>query len=69
VNAVTNSTTTECPQCKSTEIGLGKQGGHANVHPANKLSIGTEVEHKVCTNCGLLIESYVKNPQKFKNTL
>jgi len=66
---LTNSTVTECPKCKCTELGLGKQGGYGNVHPVNKMSIGTEVEHKLCTNCGFIIESYVKNPPKFKNTL
>jgi len=64
------SIATECPSCKSTDLGKGKQTGYGNVYPVNKISLsGSEIEHILCTNCGYIIGSYVKKPEKFKDTL
>ncbi len=52
---------TECPKCGGT--------GYADILPSNKISFGSEVEYTICTECGFIIESYVKKPEKFKGTL
>ena len=58
-----------CPKCRSSEFGKGKQNGNANMFPVGKMSLGSEIEHLLCTNCGYIIESYVKSPGKFKGTM
>ncbi|WP_449536334.1 transcription initiation factor TFIIIB [Ferdinandcohnia sp. Marseille-Q9671] len=60
---------TECPKCGGNELGRGKQSGYAAMYPENKMSLGSEVEYIICTECGLIIESYVRKPEKFKGTL
>lgn len=59
---------TECPKCNNTELGKGKQTGMGVIIPYGKASFGVEVEHIICSDCGLIIESYVKKPEKFKGT-
>ncbi|MCA0969315.1 transcription initiation factor TFIIIB [Halobacillus litoralis] len=60
-------TTDTCPKCGGKELGRGKQNGYAVVTPTHKaISFGSEVEHVLCTDCGFIIESYVKQPEKFK---
>lgn len=59
---------TECPKCGGKELGKGKHSGYAVMYPDNKMSIGSNVEYILCTDCGFIIESYVKKPGKFKGT-
>ena len=59
---------TECPKCGGKELGKGKHSGSGSMFPYNK-AFGVDVEHIICTECGFIIESYVKNPKKFKGTL
>ncbi|TLS37078.1 transcription initiation factor TFIIIB [Pseudalkalibacillus caeni] len=61
--------TTECPKCGSQDLGKGKQNAYGFMYPANKVSMGSEIEYLICTACGFIIESYVKKPEKFKGTL
>ncbi|MGC5326880.1 transcription initiation factor TFIIIB [Brevibacillus sp. SYSU BS000544] len=57
----------QCPRCGSYEIGKGKQAGDAAVIPLNKLfAFGSAIFHRICTNCGYVIDSFVENPSKFK---
>ncbi len=57
----------ECPKCGGTDIGKGKQAGYAVMYPENKVvSLGSDIIHVICTDCGFMIESYVKKPEKFK---
>ncbi|MBT2684762.1 transcription initiation factor TFIIIB [Bacillus sp. ISL-37] len=57
----------ECPKCGGTEIGKGKHAGYAVMYPENKvMSLGSEILYVICTDCGFIIESYVKKPEKFK---
>jgi len=58
-----------CPKCRSSELGKGKQNEYAYMFPVGKMSFGSEIEHLICTSCGYIIESYVKNPKKFKGTM
>lgn len=60
---------TECPKCGGKELGKGKHSGYAAMYPYNKMSFGSDVEYIICTECGFIIESYVKKPEKFKETL
>ncbi|GKV69773.1 hypothetical protein NCCP2716_22710 [Sporosarcina sp. NCCP-2716] len=64
-----NQTPTACPKCGSQELGRGKQNGYAVMSPVSKVRFGSAVEYLLCTDCGYIIESYVKNPEKFKGTL
>ncbi|RHW41575.1 transcription initiation factor TFIIIB [Neobacillus notoginsengisoli] len=57
-----------CPKCGGTELGKGKQSGYAVMYPFNKMSFGSNIEYIICTECGYIIESYVKNPEKFKGS-
>lgn len=59
----------ECPKCGAKELGRGKLGGYGVVLPINKVSVGSEVEYIICTECGFIIESYVTKPEKFKGTI
>ncbi|RBW68348.1 transcription initiation factor TFIIIB [Bacillus taeanensis] len=57
---------TECPKCGGKELGKGKHSGYAVMVPVNKvMSFGSDVEYIICTECGFIIESYVKKPEKF----
>lgn len=60
---------TECPKCGEKEIGIGKHSGYGEMYPKNKFSLGSEIEYIICTECGFIIEGYVKKPKRFKNTL
>lgn len=60
---------TACPKCGSRELGKGKHSGYSAMHPVNKMIIGTTIEYVICTECGYIIEGYVKKPGKFKGTL
>jgi hypothetical protein len=59
----------ECPKCGCTELGNGQHSGYAVMAPVNKMSLGSSVEYVICTECGFIIEGYVKKPEKFKRTL
>ncbi|MFS0824648.1 transcription initiation factor TFIIIB [Bacillus sp. 1P02SD] len=60
---------TVCPKCGGKELGRGKHSGYATMYPENKMSLGSVIEYIICTECGFIIESYVKKPEKFKGTL
>lgn len=47
----------------------GKHSGYAVMQPDSKVSFGSNVEYIICTECGFIIESYVKKPEKLKGTL
>ncbi|WP_350224362.1 transcription initiation factor TFIIIB [Lysinibacillus sp. fls2-241-R2A-57] len=46
-----------------------KHTGAGVMYPDNKPGLGSVVEYIICTDCGFIIESYVKKPEKFKGTL
>lgn len=60
---------TECPKCGEKKLGKGKQSGYGVMFPENKMSFGSDIEYLICTECGYIIEGYVKKPEKFKDTL
>jgi len=56
----------KCPCCGGTRMGFGKQTYYGGVSPIDKfLSTSQDLYHKICLNCGTVVRSYVKNPQKF----
>lgn len=58
---------TECPNCGCRELGKGKQDGYATMYNANKVfSMGSKIFHSICTRCGLIVQSYVEKPERFK---
>lgn len=59
----------ECPKCGGRELGRGIHSGTGVIYPYTKVSFGSEVEYIICTECGFIIEGYVKKPEKFKETL
>ncbi|MBD8006224.1 transcription initiation factor TFIIIB [Bacillus norwichensis] len=60
---------TDCPKCGGKELGKGKHTGYGVMYPDGKMGLGSNVEYILCTDCGYIIESYVKKPEKFKGTL
>ncbi|MGM0837248.1 MAG: transcription initiation factor TFIIIB [Bacillota bacterium] len=60
---------TECPKCGAKELGVGKHSGYGVMYPKDKMSFGSDIEYVICTECGYIIEGYVKKPNKFKHTL
>lgn len=60
---------TECPKCGGKELGRGKHSGYAAMFPYDRGFFGSDVEYIICTECGFIIESYVKKPKKFKRLL
>ena len=56
----------KCPYCGKQEFVEGEQSAHASVVPANKvLTFKTQaIYHVICLNCGAVVKSYVKEPQK-----
>ncbi|MEK3765949.1 MULTISPECIES: transcription initiation factor TFIIIB [unclassified Solibacillus] len=58
----------ECPKCGSTELGKGQHSGHSVMSLVNKLGFGSIIEYIICTECGFIIEGYVKKPERFKDT-
>ncbi|MCH1624468.1 transcription initiation factor TFIIIB [Fredinandcohnia quinoae] len=60
---------TECPKCGTKELGVGRHSGYGVMYPRGKMSIGSDIEYIICTECGYIIEGYVKKPGKFKDTL
>ncbi|QFT87601.1 hypothetical protein FIU87_02965 [Bacillus sp. THAF10] len=59
---------TECPKCGAKELGIGIHSGYGVMLPKNKMSLGSDIEYTICTQCGFIIEGYVKKPEKFKDT-
>lgn len=57
-----------CPYCGHNKFGMGFQWTHARVFKPH-LNFGENLYHIICLNCGSVVRSYVKNPEKFKDTL
>lgn len=56
----------KCPYCGKQEFVEGKQEGYGSIAPANKvLTFKSQIlYHIICLNCGAVVKSYVKEPQK-----
>ncbi len=56
----------ECPYCEGTEFGEGCQRGYAKLVTGTFDLGGQDIYHIVCMNCGSIVRSYVRHPDKFK---
>lgn len=58
----------ECPLCGCMEIGEGMQTAQGKVYPVDNfpMSFGSDIVHYICTDCGYIIASRVKKPEKFR---
>lgn len=56
----------KCPNCGSDKFVVGKQDGYASVSPANKVFTlkSQALYHKICLTCGVVVKSFVKDPEK-----
>ena len=55
---------TKCPYCRGTDMIEGVQGGYGAVSEVNHGFRGEALHHIICRNCGTVIRSYVKDPEK-----
>lgn len=63
-----NNEKTACPYCGGTDIIVGKQAGYAAVIPEKEKLIllhGQMLYHDICRQCGTVVRSYIKEPEKF----
>ncbi len=56
----------KCPYCGEGEFVEARQEGYASLTPVGKIFTLKQqaLYHILCTNCGRVVESYVKNPKK-----
>jgi len=56
----------ECPQCKGTEFGKGKD--NMPIKPLNKklMSMGSQKVFSICLSCGEIVSTKVEEPNKFR---
>lgn len=56
-----------CPYCGGTDFVIGKQAGYAAVIPEKDRIIlrGQILYHDICSKCGTVVRSYIKEPEKF----
>ena len=55
---------TACPFCSGTEFAVGYQGGYGALASKEGAWLGVPLYHTVCRDCGSVVRSYVKNPEK-----
>jgi hypothetical protein len=56
----------KCIYCGSEQIGIGYQQGSASMLTNQSGFSGSMVIHEICTDCGSILYSKVKSPEKFK---
>ena len=52
-----------CPYCGGTRFVEAYQGGYGALQGEGLFNVAS-IHHTVCLGCGIVIESYVKNPEK-----
>lgn len=53
-----------CPICGGTEMIEAAQSGYAAIYALSHWFGGRALYHTVCRNCGTVVRSYVKEPEK-----
>lgn len=56
----------KCPYCGKEEFVTGKQGAAYAGITVSVLK-NRAVYHEICVNCGTIVRSYVKKPEKLRN--
>ena len=52
-----------CPFCGDTEVIESYQSSYGSVYGINNV-LGSTLYHSICRNCGSVVRSYVKDPEK-----
>jgi len=57
---------TSCPYCASSELFEALQEGYGGIYATSNMTFGSRcpLYHLVCRNCGTIVRSYVKEPEK-----
>ncbi len=55
---------TRCPYCGSSEIVPAYQDGYAAISGVQNKFGSCALYHSICRNCGSIVRSYVKDPEK-----
>ena len=55
---------TKCRFCGGTEFITAYQTGYARAESAESLFRSAVLYHTICRNCGSVVRSYVKDPEK-----
>lgn len=53
-----------CPYCGGTEVIEAYQSYQGSVTAVNNIWGGANLYHSICRNCGSVVRSYVKEPEK-----
>ena len=53
-----------CPFCGGTEFVEGYQGGYGALASKEGAWLGASLYHVICRDCGSIVRSYVKDPEK-----
>ena len=53
-----------CPYCGGSEIIVAYQDAYGAISAIHNNLGGCALYHSVCRNCGSVVRSYVKNPEK-----
>lgn len=61
-----NTASHVCPICGGKKFVECVQDNYAALYPSNKIFSfkSHPLYHEICTNCGTVLRSYVKNPEK-----
>ncbi len=53
-----------CPFCGGQEFIRGVQSGYAQISASGWSLLSTDLYHEICRDCGSVVRSYVKEPEK-----
>ena len=59
-----NEIKVNCPFCGGTEFAEGYQSGYGALTGTESIFASSTLYHIICRNCGSVVHSYVKNPEK-----
>ena len=59
-----NGCSIRCPFCGGTEMIETYQSGNGSVTAVGSVFRGAYLYHTICRNCGSVVRSYVKDPEK-----
>lgn len=60
-----NNEKTACTYCGGTDIIVGKQAGAVIPEKEKTILHGQMLYHDICRQCGTVVRSYIKEPEKF----
>lgn len=54
----------KCPFCEGTEIIEAMQSGYGAISSVNSVMRGGAIYHLICRDCGTVVRSFIKDPEK-----